>query len=148
VTVRSTVNLQLFRDSEADPKHQFKMANDWLREYVGRAARRGPSHPFVRVQNKMWRPALSHPCVGARNRPFWVKQVNHVAKVSTSATGKFPVSLRLVENGLRWRRMTFQDRRDPGKSLYTISHFPGRSAAATWAWHTRDAIGSRLVCGK
>ena len=27
VTVRSTVNLQLFRDSETDPKHQFKVAN-------------------------------------------------------------------------------------------------------------------------
>jgi hypothetical protein len=45
VTVRSTVNLQLFRDSEADPKCHFKMANDWLREYVGRAARRGHLTP-------------------------------------------------------------------------------------------------------
>jgi hypothetical protein len=35
VTVRSTVNLQLFRDSEADPKHQFKMANDWPPENQG-----------------------------------------------------------------------------------------------------------------
>jgi integrase len=35
MTVRSTANLQLFRDSEANPKHQFKMANDWLRVLPG-----------------------------------------------------------------------------------------------------------------
>ena len=36
VTVRSTLNLQLFRDSEADPKHQFKMANQHMAQVLPR----------------------------------------------------------------------------------------------------------------
>ena len=55
-TTRSTVNLQLALEDEADPRHQFKMIDAWLREYERR--------------NRDW-PTLAKMCHEVKVKKLW-----------------------------------------------------------------------------